>query len=451
MKKKIMTLLLAMCMVVTLMPQVAFATREDGTENVTYVMEVDFDGEGVTLPTKYTDFVTGWNEAVGNQNTTSTTVKLLSDWTADDNGYFSATTGAGFDQGSGTANEYTGSMIVPENKSVVLDLNGYTINRNLNEEKYNGYVIIVDGTLTLKDSSSEGNGKIIGGFDSDVGGISVYGGNFTMEGGIISDNKGAGVYVLRGGTFNMKGGTITDNSEYGVYVNYDATSVSLSGSPVITGNYDNGENGNLFIESQKVINIEQGGLTEAADIGVTMSQWPVGENFITVATGTGVDGNSYKYFHSDKVGYNITNGENNEVKISKAPTYDVTFDSQGGSTVENQNIVDGNSVSAPLAPTRDGYTFGGWYTSADCTTAWNFSTPINESITLYAKWTKNSTGGDNGNSGYIPPAIDWSVYNVEKKIDAIGTVDLDKADEIKDARDAYNNLKEYQQKKVDNW
>ena len=67
----------------------------------------------------------------------------------------------------------------------------------------------------------------------------------------------------------------------------------------------------------------------------------------------------------------------------------VTFDSQGGSSVSNQTVNDQDTASKPTDPTRDGYTFNGWYTDADATQPFDFSTPITSDTTLYAGWTKN--------------------------------------------------------------
>ena len=67
-------------------------------------------------------------------------------------------------------------------------------------------------------------------------------------------------------------------------------------------------------------------------------------------------------------------------------TYTVTFDSQGGSKVDSQAVSHGGTVTEPTAPTYEGYTFGGWYTEAGCTTEYDFTTTVTESLTLYAKW-----------------------------------------------------------------
>ncbi len=69
--------------------------------------------------------------------------------------------------------------------------------------------------------------------------------------------------------------------------------------------------------------------------------------------------------------------------------YTISFEENGGSTVADITQDYGTSVSAPTNPTRVGYTFGGWYSDADLTTAYTFSTMPAENITLYAKWTVN--------------------------------------------------------------
>jgi uncharacterized repeat protein (TIGR02543 family) len=70
----------------------------------------------------------------------------------------------------------------------------------------------------------------------------------------------------------------------------------------------------------------------------------------------------------------------------------VTFYSNGGSTVPPQVATDGK-VLRPADPTRSGYTFAGWYKETTFATEWNFVTDVVTSdLTLYAKWTQNSSG-----------------------------------------------------------
>ena len=68
-------------------------------------------------------------------------------------------------------------------------------------------------------------------------------------------------------------------------------------------------------------------------------------------------------------------------------THTVTFDSNGGTAVESQQVVNSGYASEPSKPTKDGKVFIGWYTDPELTTKFNFSSiPITSDITLYAKW-----------------------------------------------------------------
>ena len=68
----------------------------------------------------------------------------------------------------------------------------------------------------------------------------------------------------------------------------------------------------------------------------------------------------------------------------------VTFDSDGGSAVEPQSVPQGQLVQRPAAPTKDGYTFIGWYNKADLQyinlPEWNFDYPVFENLELVAQW-----------------------------------------------------------------
>ena len=84
----------------------------------------------------------------------------------------------------------------------------------------------------------------------------------------------------------------------------------------------------------------------------------------------------------------------------KSQAHRVKFNSQGGSPVKDQTPASGSTVTKPVDPTREGYTFGGWYTDEACTQAYDFGTPVAADMTLYAKWTENAVNpGGNGGSG----------------------------------------------------
>jgi len=66
----------------------------------------------------------------------------------------------------------------------------------------------------------------------------------------------------------------------------------------------------------------------------------------------------------------------------------VTFNSNGGSSVAPiKKIPTGTTINAPAPPTKDGFSFAGWYKEADINNEWDFATDIvTKNITLYAKW-----------------------------------------------------------------
>ena len=52
--------------------------------------------------------------------------------------------------------------------------------------------------------------------------------------------------------------------------------------------------------------------------------------------------------------------------------YTVTFNSNGGSTVDSVTVEEGNTISEPIDPTKAGYVFDGWYEDANLTIAFDF-------------------------------------------------------------------------------
>lgn len=95
-----------------------------------------------------------------------------------------------------------------------------------------------------------------------------------------------------------------------------------------------------------------------------------------------------------------------DLVVLKLPqiTYKVTFDKNGGDTeadpATKEVIQDGNVGTLPTAPTRSGYTFNGWNTQANGSgTALTAAIEVTGSITVYAQWSRNSSGGGGGSSG----------------------------------------------------
>jgi len=70
--------------------------------------------------------------------------------------------------------------------------------------------------------------------------------------------------------------------------------------------------------------------------------------------------------------------------------YTVTFATNGGSTVSSQRVSSNGKVTKPADPTKDGFTFSGWYSDKELTQTYDFSKAITGNTTIYAKWTQNA-------------------------------------------------------------
>ncbi|MEL7569205.1 MAG: fibronectin type III domain-containing protein, partial [Eubacteriaceae bacterium] len=86
-------------------------------------------------------------------------------------------------------------------------------------------------------------------------------------------------------------------------------------------------------------------------------------------------------------------------------SYNVTFDSKGGSEVIGfENQVFNSLITAPTEPSKQHYSFAGWFKEDSCTNPWNFDTDTvpGDSFTLYAKWTPDlhTINGLANNSSY---------------------------------------------------
>lgn len=74
-----------------------------------------------------------------------------------------------------------------------------------------------------------------------------------------------------------------------------------------------------------------------------------------------------------------------------ARSFTVTFVTSYG-TPNPQTVQRGGNATEPKLPDEEDYAFKGWYTDRECTTPFDFAqTPINNDITLYAKWVNRYT------------------------------------------------------------
>ena len=134
----------------------------------------------------------------------------------------------------------------------------------------------------------------------------------------------------------------------------------------------------------------------------------------------------------------------------KSQAHRVKFDTQGGSSINDQTPASGSAVAKPADPTREGYTFAGWYTDAACTKAYDFATAVTADMTLYAKWIKNeasspdtdNAGGEKDNAGtqsasqggYVSPSSLPLSQSALPKSDDEKADDGKKADDQKSAK-----------------
>ncbi|MCM1025381.1 MAG: InlB B-repeat-containing protein, partial [Roseburia sp.] len=164
---------------------------------------------------------------------------------------------------------------------------------------------------------------------------------------------------------------------------------------------ENKKNDSYTIPYEVVYGLKDGAadvLTNAQDVKVTFLL-PSGEEIPVPAEGNRAaldaefDAESFKAGESIVVGAVLTFKNNdkeymfysNNVSLRMIAVYTVTFDSKGGSPVAEQEVVDGDKVSEPEAPVREGYTFDGWMLEGE---AYDFETPVTGDITLVAAWAE---------------------------------------------------------------
>ena len=69
----------------------------------------------------------------------------------------------------------------------------------------------------------------------------------------------------------------------------------------------------------------------------------------------------------------------------------LTFDTMGGSAIDPVTVRHGNAVARPADPTKDKYTFIGWYADPEFTEEYDFTTVLEADKTIYAKFELTST------------------------------------------------------------
>ena len=247
--------------------------------------------------------------------------------------------------GESAANFVITAPIVVTGK-VTLDLNGYVL-----KLIGSGSVIRVENgaILTLVDSKpnavhkfdkSNALWKLAGETTAEENIIEVKGGAITGGTGTgeAGNTCGGGIYVRKGGTLLMRGGNIvgcTARQGGGIYV----------------------EAGGRFEMSAGTIT----GCTAGQEEGKTA-------NGVFIAAGG-----------------RFTQSPGAQITGEVTGAYPVTFQSESGSEVASQ-IRANTPADQPADPTKEGYTFIGWYNGES---EWDFETPVTTGLILTAKWQVN--------------------------------------------------------------
>jgi len=229
-----------------------------------------------------------------------------------------------------------GYLHVESEKTVTINMNGCTLNRNLSSATNDGCVIYNQGTLTIN-----GSGTIRGGHNSDATSIKGGGicntGTLTITGGTISNNTtaqyGGGIYNT--GTLNIQGGNIQNNtaSEKGSGIYHNGTAFSLQGSPTISSNTTN----NVYLETGKTIAIS-GTLNNSAAIGIAST-----ESRIVFTSGLNGNGDASK-FTTNQTGKGI--GLNSAGEAIIGPNYNIGRNHTGTSaTLYIKNATSGTQTA----------------------------------------------------------------------------------------------------------
>ena len=99
--------------------------------------------------------------------------------------------------------------------------------------------------------------------------------------------------------------------------------------------------------------------------------------------------------------------------------YTITFDSKGGSAVQPVKASAGAAITAPTAPTKEGFVFAGWYESTDggttlSDTAFSFAYMPARVFTLYAKWATADIKGKTFNK--VDATVEWESEAIKQAL-----------------------------------
>lgn len=384
MKKRILSILLALCMLLCLVPTTAFAEGETNRKVKTEQELVD------ALADSSVDIITLKNDiAIG------TTLTVLRKVTLDLNGYVLKMTGSGsviiLDNKSGITGDLTliDSNPTAEHKFKVNGAEPWVLDDSGTETVYGGIITGGTGSRIFFSNGVEGGGVIIG-----SGALTMNGGNIV---GCIA-NEGGGLF-LSDGSFTMNAGSIvgcstpnrltTGEASYGgIYAFGPMANIDTTGVITLTGGLIK-NNGRYAINAAYMTTIYANGgevyggvhLNQACKITCLAE-----DNGITAFKGKTVIGGTSSV-NPSHVDWGLFYGG---LYIYGNMTGVIVTYKDGDSEYAKQVLPSGTLATRPDAPAATpGYTFGGW-NKADGT-AWDYaSDKVTDNITLYAKWAANT-------------------------------------------------------------
>lgn len=270
---------------------------------------------------------------------------------------------------------------------------------SISENGGGGVFINQDASFVMEGGSIVGCSAV--GEHNTAGGVLVArSASFVMKAGKIAGctaARGGGVYVADRdgdyalGSFTMNGGTIEWCVAYGSAAYDDGGGVNNLGSFTMNGGtirnctaaygYGGGISSlrNITICGDAFVR----DCTASQDKSSAMYLNPSNPADRAVIEGGTFRGNIYASPYCTGM-VAVTGGTFDPGQPNGIPLYTVTFNSNGGSDVPGQ--IRANAAATKPDSRKAGYTLVGWYTDEACTAAYDFTKPVTDSVTLYAKW-----------------------------------------------------------------